>query len=273
MSGSIEKSVLRSIPPVDELLGAQDIAGLRARHPHFPWTHFIRNVVDDFRRGRLGPVTREAADRGAIGALIMQEAMDRFDELQSGGVKRVINATGVILHTNLGRAVVGADVQEAVREAMAHYVSLEVDLKSGKRGPRAERLDELIRLATGAESAMVVNNNAAAVHLVVDSFSPPGRVLIHLVRPRPLVVTGGLSFMQKHTSQYSIGRRGRQRFVPVRVYFTSGANEQTRRVLRSICLINGISDTEIFFKCALVSETLRVSPPIRFQAATPGPVF
>jgi L-seryl-tRNA(Ser) seleniumtransferase len=93
-------------------------------------------------------------------------------------MRRVINGTGVILHTNLGRALLGQSVKAAVSEAMDHYVSLEVELTTGQRSRRGETMLELIRLATEAESALVVNNCAAAVYLVVDSFSPPGRVIV-----------------------------------------------------------------------------------------------
>jgi L-seryl-tRNA(Ser) seleniumtransferase len=173
MRRSPNKDILRLIPPVDDVLG--EVAGLRAKHPHFPWTPCLREILDRVREGSLGPIgsTRDEIKAGVVAALV-----GRVGELERGGVRRVINATGVVLHTNLGRAVLGKAARKAADEAMAHYVNLEIDLTSGKRSGRGEMLVDLIKMATGAESAMVVNNNAAAVYLVVDSYSPPGRVVV-----------------------------------------------------------------------------------------------
>ena len=175
MNPSPGKDVLRLIPPVDEVLAEPEIVGLRARHPHFPWTPCVREMIDHAREGRLGPLD---SNRDAIKATVVTAVRRRVDELKEGGMRRVINATGVILHTNLGRAVLGRAEREAADEAMGRYLNLEIDLRTGKRGERGEVLADLIGMATGAESAMVVNNNAAAVYLVVSSYSPPGRVVI-----------------------------------------------------------------------------------------------
>jgi L-seryl-tRNA(Ser) seleniumtransferase len=165
----------RVIPSVDEILGTPEIAALRDTHPHFPWTHFIRGVVSRVRSGKHGPVE---GDRDAVRASIVNTVVSSVAKLREAGTRRVINGTGVILNTNLGRAVLGGEVVEAVRVAMSHYVNLEIDLETGKRGHRGEMLVELLRLLTQAEDALVVNNNAAAVYLVVNSYSPPGRIVV-----------------------------------------------------------------------------------------------
>ena len=169
------KDVLRSIPSVDEVLATPEIAELKKSHPRFPWTLCIRDIQDAVREGSLRPAD---TSREGIKSVVVKAVQGRVDELKTGGARRVINATGVILHTNLGRAILGQTARRAVDEAMGHYSSLEVDLDTGKRGGRAVVLRDLIRMATGAESALVVNNCAAAVYLVVSSYSPPGRVLI-----------------------------------------------------------------------------------------------
>ncbi len=166
---------LRAIPPMDELLGSPVLAPLRHAHPNFPWTIYVRSVVDEFRSGEHGELR---GDRDAVAAAILNRVTRGIEDLRDLGMRRVINATGVILNTNLGRAVLGRRVCDAVQTAMSHYVNLEVDLTSGKRGHRGETMTELLRLAAGSEAAMVVNNNAAAVHLVVSTFSPPGRVIV-----------------------------------------------------------------------------------------------
>lgn len=175
MSGLTDKDIMRLLPAVDEVLAVPEVSDLRRRYPRFPWTRCLREVIDGFRGGRLKALK---PDRSEVKATVVASLVARVAELRSAGMVRVINGTGVILHTNLGRAVLGPSVCNAAREAMTHYENLEVDLVTGKRGRRGQVLLDLITMATGAESAMVVNNNAAAVYLVVDSFSPPGRVLI-----------------------------------------------------------------------------------------------
>jgi L-seryl-tRNA(Ser) seleniumtransferase len=168
----------RAIPSVDDVLTHPSLAERRANHPNFPWTHVIRNVIEDYRGMPEPPAGVQAGDRESVRTWILSELSRRFDELRGGGQIRVINGTGVILHTNLGRAILGSATREAVDEALGHYVSLEVDLESGRRSKRAVTLDRLAALAVGGEAAMVVNNNAAAVYIVVNSYSPPGRVIV-----------------------------------------------------------------------------------------------
>ena len=175
MNGSNDKSALRSIPPVDEILSAPELEELRGTYLQFPWTQYVRHVISDVRSGKHGSIED---DRDSIKRLILRGIISGLEELKAGGMRRVINGTGVILNTNLGRAVLGEGIGDAARESMVHYVNLEVDLETGRRSHRGELLHELLRLLTGSESAMVVNNNAAAVYLVINSLSPPGRVIV-----------------------------------------------------------------------------------------------
>jgi len=178
MGKSRNTDIYRAIPPIDELLAHSRIAALRSDYAAFPWTRLLRSVVEDFRRHpdpaqELGDVSRESVAEWIVG-----RAAGRVRDLREGGQRRVLNGTGVILNTNLGRATWGPSPVAAAVAAMAGYVNLEIDLESGHRSHRADVLRELVELATGAESAMVVNNNAAAVYLCVNSFSPPGRVIV-----------------------------------------------------------------------------------------------
>jgi L-seryl-tRNA(Ser) seleniumtransferase len=175
MKSSDDKDAFRSIPSIDEILGTPEVVELRGAHPHFPWTQLARRVTNDVRAGRHGPLT---GSRENIRSLVVKAMILRAADLKEGGTRRVINGTGVVLNTNLGRAILGPEIIAAVSEAMSHYVSLEIDLDSGKRSHRGEVLEELVVLATQAERAMIVNNNAAAVWLVVSSYSPPGRVIV-----------------------------------------------------------------------------------------------
>lgn len=175
MNSNEQKRSLRAIPSVDEILGAKELVALREEYPRFPWTPFVREVTSEARSGKFGAL---GGGREEALALIVARVVSGVTELKEDGMRRVINGTGVILNTNLGRAVLGTEAVEAVREAMSHYVNLEVDLETGRRSRRAETLEKLLRLLGPAEDAMVVNNNAGAVWLVVDTYSPPGRVLV-----------------------------------------------------------------------------------------------
>lgn len=93
-------------------------------------------------------------------------------------LRRVINATGVIIHTNLGRSILAREAAEAAMMAAASYSNLEMNLKTGERGSRHDITEDLIRAITGAEAALVVNNNAAAVLLILDTICSNGEAIV-----------------------------------------------------------------------------------------------
>jgi L-seryl-tRNA(Ser) seleniumtransferase len=168
---------LRSIPSVDEILAHPQFQDWRAAHPRFPWTPLVRSLLgslrEDVRTERVAD-----RDRGRLVERTVAAARERVHWLATAGLKPVLNGTGVVLHTNLGRAPIGAGAARAALAALEGYSSLEVDLETGERSKRAEVLEALLCTLTGAEAAMVVNNNAAAVYLVVNTLSPPGRVIV-----------------------------------------------------------------------------------------------
>jgi len=105
-------------------------------------------------------------------------ALSAANELFHTRLAPIINATGVLLHTNLGRAPVSTDAAEAMRRAAADYVSVEIDPESGQRGGRMDELSRLMRLLTGAEATLVVNNNAAAVLLTLSALASGQSVIV-----------------------------------------------------------------------------------------------
>jgi len=119
---------------------------------------------------------------------IVAEVVSRLDLLQQQALLRVINATGIIVHTNLGRAPLAAEALAAVAQIALGYSNLEYDLAAGERGSRYERVSSLLNDVTGAEDSLVVNNCAAAVLLVLDTFAK-GRDVI--VARSQLVEIGG----------------------------------------------------------------------------------
>jgi len=110
--------------------------------------------------------------------ILIQTIIQNVEKKLQPNLKRVINATGIVLHTNLGRAVLSDRSLKHLHETMTHYNTLEYDLELGKRGSRYTHIEELLCRLTGAEAAIVVNNNAAAVMLVLNSLSLGKEVII-----------------------------------------------------------------------------------------------
>ncbi|HSJ36378.1 MAG TPA: L-seryl-tRNA(Sec) selenium transferase [Acidimicrobiia bacterium] len=122
-------------------------------------------------------VRRLLADRGEDEEVdFVAEARHRLEILRRSAPRRVVNATGVILHTNLGRAPWSGESLAAAHEVAAGYANIELDLATGERGRRNDAAERLAVLLTGAEAALVVNNNAAAVYLTLLAVAPGGRI-------------------------------------------------------------------------------------------------
>lgn len=111
------------------------------------------------------------ADNFDIPTHLTDNITRQLEKILAPSLRRVINATGIILHTNLGRAPIAKAAQETLLEAIENYSNLEIDLQSGERGERNQHVEELLCLLTGAEAAFVVNNNAAAVLLALNSLA------------------------------------------------------------------------------------------------------
>ncbi len=156
------KAVLRAIPKVDRLLAAAELRPLIAAHSRAEVLREVRHVLDSLRRDahRL-----DAAELGVeaisrrVAAALARRALPYY--------RRVINGTGVILHTGIGRAVLAPQAAEALAELALHPQRLEIDLETGDRGGRDEGCAVLLRELTGCEDATVVNNNAAATLLLL----------------------------------------------------------------------------------------------------------
>ncbi len=137
----------------------------------------VREAVEEARRALVAgeaPASPEALTPESLAARVR----GRFRELTSLRPERVINATGVLIHTNLGRSPLSAVAVRHLAEIAAGYSDLEMDLDLGRRGSRQDHVNELLRLLTGAEDAVVVNNNAAAVMLCLAAFARGKEVVI-----------------------------------------------------------------------------------------------
>ncbi|MCK9489027.1 MAG: L-seryl-tRNA(Sec) selenium transferase [Xanthomonadales bacterium] len=158
-------SAFRALPSVDRVLASAAGRDLVQAHGRSAVTAALRQRLARMREAIAG-----GADAGALVAgLADQLAIDLADAAQTGP-RPVLNLTGVVLHTNLGRALLAEPALAAATTAMAQAVALEMDLDSGGRGERDDHLRELICQLTGAEDATVVNNNAAAVLLALNTF-------------------------------------------------------------------------------------------------------
>ena len=164
---------LRDLPAVHRLLAEPEIAAFaRALGPSA-----VKATVDEVLAEIRGQVARDGADVPSAAAL-NAEVGARLRRLERAGLLEVLNATGVLLHTNLGRAPLAPAALAAIAAAGGGYSNLEYDLDSGRRDSRYERVADLLRDATGAEDALVVNNCAAAVLLVLDTFARGREVIV-----------------------------------------------------------------------------------------------
>lgn len=166
-------SSLRDLPSVDRVLRSANADAL-GRYPRELVVESVRAILEALREGM-----RELADaRVPSEARILAAAMGRIQAMTRPSIRRVVNATGVVLHTNLGRALLAPEAVEAVTLAAEHPINLEIDLTSGARGERDSLiLNDLLAL-TGAEAGTVVNNNAAAVLLALNSLAQGKEVIV-----------------------------------------------------------------------------------------------
>lgn len=170
--GAEEIDGRRLLPSVDRLLQTPEVLALLDVLPHPIVVEALRHALES-ARGTL----QEGSPTPSISALV-RLARDRLDEILQPTLRPVINATGVILHTNLGRAPLSRATLAAMEQVARGYSSLEYDLVAGERGSRHEHASRLLCRLTGAEAALVVNNNASAVLLALASLASGKEVLI-----------------------------------------------------------------------------------------------
>ncbi len=170
-----QNSAMRNLPSVDELLRSDAAREIAATVGERHCAEIARGAIDSLRQ-EIGKLEGERSQESLFG-----EAQERLSAIwqseQLTGTRRLINATGVIIHTNLGRAPLSENARRAIENA-AGYCTLEYDLETGKRGRRGLRAEELIVELTGAESALIVNNCAAAAFFILTVFASGGEVVI-----------------------------------------------------------------------------------------------
>src|SRR5574341_2042208 len=172
-----EADRLRQLPAVASLLETAEIKTLLSRHPRRVVVAAIRRLLESFRRGAAGAPRKREEWRD----LLISRLEGEIAAGEAIPLKRVINATGVAIHTNLGRAPLAEEALAAILDTSRGYSNLEYDLAAGARSKRLVHVEQMLLGLTGAESVHVVNNNAAAVLLC----------LADLARGREVIVSRG----------------------------------------------------------------------------------
>ena len=169
---SVNTALLRKIPKIDEILKQPSIEAADCSHSIL--MESIRETLDNLRQSILGgndSVSLEMDD-------ICTDVLELVTQKNTMHLRPVINATGIILHTNLGRAKLSDRAVEAIQNIAQDYNNLEYNLEKGARGSRYDHVDKLICKITGAEAAMAVNNNAAAVMLILSTMAKGHEVVV-----------------------------------------------------------------------------------------------
>ena len=165
----MSKKQLRQLPSVSEVL-------LEVNQSITIHNNYIKQVIKTELRGyrRTAKAGKLDIKRSAITAAIL----DELDTLNQSSIKNIINGTGVVLHTGFGRAPISKKVISTVAKKLEGYINLEFDLSTGKRGDRQNHIAKMLNAICGAESSLIVNNNAAAVLLALNTFSEGKDVIV-----------------------------------------------------------------------------------------------
>jgi L-seryl-tRNA(Ser) seleniumtransferase len=164
-----QENPLRALPSVNELLQDPRLVALASEHGHELALGVARDAI---------AAAREKIAAGEQATDLVADALERAEGAGAPRLRRVLNATGVVVHTNLGRAPLAASALERIQEVAIGYSNLEYDLEEGVRGSRQDHVSPLLSELTGAEAALVVNNNAAAVLLAVAALAEGRDVLV-----------------------------------------------------------------------------------------------
>ncbi|MBM4270819.1 MAG: L-seryl-tRNA(Sec) selenium transferase [Deltaproteobacteria bacterium] len=173
-----KKQLLRHLPKIDEVMNLLEQKGIFSKAPRDIVRTACRTVVDNQRQEIM---RREGAGKEMPEPLIdrvAEKVMQVIEDLYTFRLRKVVNATGVILHTNLGRSPLSDDALRRLIDVAGGYSNLEFDLAKGGRGFRYDHVRRILCVLSGAEDALVVNNNAAAVLLVVNTFAEGREVVV-----------------------------------------------------------------------------------------------
>ncbi|RLE18514.1 MAG: L-seryl-tRNA(Sec) selenium transferase [Acidobacteria bacterium] len=168
-----KNEAFRKIPKMDNLLNWPEAKALQAKFGH----SLVKEAMT-VALGRLRSEIQQGSPSGNTRSFLIDSTVETLQKQMEPSLKRVVNGTGIIIHTNLGRAILPQPVLEHLAEIGSHYNCLEYDLKKGSRGHRDFHAERLMAKFFGVESACVVNNNAAAVMLMINTFAAGREVVV-----------------------------------------------------------------------------------------------
>lgn len=173
-----KKSLFSMLPSVDEVLGASKIIDISKEYPRSLILESIREAIDLKRKEIVRLKEEEVNKFNLNNEEIVESALNRLRINYSLSLKKVINATGTVIHTNLGRSLLSETFKDDLWEAASRYSNLEYNLEKGERGSRYDHLTNTIKRLTKAEDVLVVNNNAAAVLLVLSTLAKDKEAIV-----------------------------------------------------------------------------------------------
>ena len=179
MSQQLRQKYLSRIPNVDRILAEPEMVQLENRVPRGIILEAVRRGLDHLRQRIITARNPRDLDESIFSfENLLPHFLEEIENQVNPKLKRVINATGVVIHTNLGRSLLHEGAIEHIAQVSRHYSNLEFDLNQGKRGSRYSHVEEILCRLTGAEAAIVVNNNAAAVLLVLNTLADGKEVIV-----------------------------------------------------------------------------------------------
>jgi L-seryl-tRNA(Ser) seleniumtransferase len=228
----MSRELLRALPAIERLLARPTALELAAQMGRDQVRDLLRQITEELR-GQIMAGAWAPESENALGALLSEierRLQNRAQQEAKPSLRRVINATGVIVHTNLGRAPLPRTAIEAMAEVASCYSNLEYDLERGERGHREVHCQKLLAELVGSEDAVLVNNNAAAVLLVLNTLAQGGEVI---VSRGELIEIGGSfripEIMEKSGARLrEVGTTNRTRISD----YERAINENTRLILR-----------------------------------------
>ncbi len=174
---SWKQQLFRKLPKVDEMLDWPELQAGAKDYPRWALLDAVRETLDR-RRELLGMISDPAADSGGERSDLAVQALSLLTRRGGANLRPVINASGIIVHTNLGRSPLATEALEQIERVARGYSNLEYTLDQGERGSRQDHCEGLLCRLTGAEAAIAVNNNAAAVFLCLNSLAEGREVIV-----------------------------------------------------------------------------------------------
>jgi L-seryl-tRNA(Ser) seleniumtransferase len=172
-----KQGLFRELPKVDEMLGWPELGPEAAPAPRWALLDAVRGVLER-RRAEIAALSGPDDDPGSTRERLAALVRDALPALARPHLRPVLNASGIVVHTNLGRAPLAAEAVEQIARVARGYSNLEYTVEDGERGSRQDHCESLLRRLTGAEAALAVNNNAAAVFLCLNTLAEGREVVV-----------------------------------------------------------------------------------------------